>query len=165
MLWVARDHVRTALAQVGQLTPIAELALRERSYTVSERGRLTDRASTLPLLTAVRFLVSQAKIICPDIAVEFSATGWSDLRRSIDARNRITHPKPGQELEISDADLAAVGSGVSWLVATLDYVMASTNLALTRYNDDLRDTVERLVAGDPDALAEYQAALRLPAGD
>jgi hypothetical protein len=38
--------------------------------------------------------------------------------------------------------------------------MASTNLAMVQYNADLRDTVDKLVAGDPGALAEYHAALR-----
>jgi len=160
MTWVAREHVRTALAALEHLSPMADLALREQSYAVTESGQLTQRPRGLPLLTTIRLVVSQAKIISPEIAVEFSASGWADLRQSIDVRNRITHPKPEQELTVSDHDLAAVASGVSWLVATLDYVMASTNLALTRYNDHLRETVQRLAAGDSEALAEYHAALR-----
>lgn len=160
MTWVAREHVRTALAELEQLTPVADLALRELSYSVSENGELIERPHGLPLLTAIRLVVSQAKIISPEIAVEFSAAGWIDLRQSVKIRNHVTHPKSDQDIEISDQDLAAVGSGVSWLVATLDYVMSSTNLALTWYNDQLRGLLQRLSAGDADALAEYQAALR-----
>jgi hypothetical protein len=159
MMWIAREHVRTALADLEQLTPVADLALRERTYAVSEQGQLTERTAGLPLLTAIRLVVSQAKIVSPAIAVEFSGAGWRDLRQSIEVRNRITHPKPDQDLGISDDDLAAVGSGLSWLVATLNYLMASTNLALTQFNDHLRDTVQRLTSGDPEALAEYYAAL------
>lgn len=160
MTWVAREHVRTALAELEQLTPVADLALRELAYSVSENGQLTERPHGLPLLTAIRFIVSQAKTICPEIAVEYSTEGWSDLRQSVNIRNRITHPKSDQDVAISDNDLAAVGSGVSWLVATLDYVMTSTNSALTWYNNQLRDLLERLSTGDAEALAEYQAALR-----
>jgi hypothetical protein len=165
MTWVARDHVRTALAQLDHLSPIADLALRERSFAVAENGQLTERAGILPVLTAIRLVVTQAKIISPEIAVEFAGAGWSDLRRSVAVRNRITHPKLGEDLAISDRDLAAVGSGLSWLVATLDYVMTSTNLALTSYNDHLRELVQRLTAGDPDALAEYHSALQASRDD
>ena len=61
---------------------------------------------------------------------------------------------------ISDDDLAAVSSGLFWLIATVEYVMASTNLAFAHSNDLLREILQRLSAGDPEALAEYHAMLR-----
>jgi hypothetical protein len=163
--WMARDHIRNALADLEELTPVADLALRERSYSVSTRGHLSEQTRGLPLLTAIQLVVSQAKIISPEIAVEFSGSGWADLRRAIKIRNRITHPKPDQDLTISDNELSAVWSGLSWLQATIEYVMASTNLALKQYNDRMRDLVHRLSAGDPEALAQYQAALRRLEGE
>jgi len=165
MTWVAREHVRTALASVEHLSPIADLALREQAYTVSDNGQVAIRSQGLPLLTTIRLVVSQASILSPELAVEFATSGWADLRQSVNIRNRITHPKPGQEFTVSDEDLVAVASAVSWLVATLDYVMTSTNLALTRYNDSMRDTVQRLAAGDPAALEEYHAALQEAEGE
>lgn len=160
MTWVAREHVRVALAGTEQLTPFADLALREVSYGVTESGRIIEQTRPLPVLTAIRLFVTQAQTICPTLSVDFSRTGWSNLRQAVDIRNRITHPKPDQELGITDGDLGAVVSAVSWLTATVEYVMASTNLALANYNDELREVVDRLVAGDPDALAEYHDALR-----
>jgi hypothetical protein len=158
--WVAKEHVRTALAKVGHLSPVADLAFQELAYSVSDIGELKKRIQALPLITTIRLVVSQAEIICPGIAVEFSRAGWANLRQAILIRNRITHPKPDQNLSISDKDLAVVASGVSWLVATVEYVMASTNLALARHNRNFRETLQRLTAGDPDALAEYYLALR-----
>ena len=160
MTWLAREHVRTALAQLQKLTPFADLALQELSYGVSESGKLIEQTRGLPLLTAIRLLISQALIISPEISVDYSRSGWSSLRRAVDIRNRITHPKAGQDLAVSDADLDLVASGLSWLAATVEYVMASTNLALVEYNEHARHLLERLIAGDADALAEYQAALR-----
>jgi hypothetical protein len=113
----------------------------------------------LPVLIAIRLAVTQARTICPEISVEFSGRGWLHLQQAIDVRNRITHPKPRQSLTVGDADLSAVGSGMFWLVATVDYVMSSINLELTHYARRLRETVESLSAGDPAALAEYHAAL------
>ena len=147
------------MAQLQRLTPVADLALQELSCGVSETGKLIEQTRGLPLLTAIRLLVSQALIISPEISVDYSRSGWSNLRRAIDIRNRITHPKADQDLAISDADLDLVASGLSWLAATIEYVMASTNLALVAYNEEARHLLERLIAGDAEALAEYEAAL------
>lgn len=114
----------------------------------------------LSLLTAIRLIVSQAKIICPEMEVDFSTSGWSDLRQAVLIRNRITHPKLGQSLRIGDDDLTIVGSALAWLVATVDCVMSSTNSALAQHTRDVRDALDRLYAGDPEALAEYRSALR-----
>jgi hypothetical protein len=160
MTWLARQHVRTALAQLQKLTPFADLALQELSYSVSPSGELSEQTRWLPLLTAVRLLVSQALSISPEISVDYSRSGWSSLRRAIDIRNRITHPKAARDLAVSEADLDLVASGLSWLAATLEYVMASTNLALVAYNEQARNLLDRLIAGDAEALAEYQAALQ-----
>jgi hypothetical protein len=158
--WVAREHVRTALAELEQLTPVADLAMRELTYAVSDSGQPKELMRGLPLLTAVRLVVWQARIISPEISVEFSTAGWSDLRKAVNIRNRITHPKPDQDLAISDDDLTVVGSGMSWLLATVEYVMASTNLALAQHTALMREILKRLRDGDPDALAEYHTILR-----
>ena len=48
-----------------------------------------------------------------------------------------------------------MAAGLSWLIATIDYIMASTNLVLV----EARSFLDKLLAGDPDALTEYQSAL------
>jgi class 3 adenylate cyclase len=165
MTWTAREHVREALAQLEELTPVADLALREMSYTVSDRGELVEQVRGLPLLTILRLVVSQAKIISPEISVQFSGRGWSDLRQAVQIRNRITHPKSDLDLEVCDSDLAAVEAGLFWLQATVEYLMASINLALVRYKDQLSEFVQRLKAGDPEALALYHSKNREIHGD
>lgn len=155
MMWMAREHVRDGLNTIDELTPIADLALREQTYIVSESGKLSVQSRSIPLPIAIRLTISQAAIISPDIDVDFSGAGWSSLKQSIAIRNRITHPKPETEFQVTDYDLAQVGSGLSWLTATVDYVMASTHLTLGEY----KDLAERLLAGDPEALADYRTAL------
>jgi hypothetical protein len=161
MTWIAREHVRLALAGMDELSPVTDLALREMAYGVTDDGRIVEQVRPLPILAAIRLFVTQAKAICPDLSVEFSKTGWSNLRLAVEVRNRITHPKPDQELRVSDADLKRVVSAVSWLTATVEYVMASTNLALVDFSNELREVVERLASGDAEALAEYREALRI----
>lgn len=161
-VWEMRQHVASALADLETLTPMADLALRETSYSVSTEGKIVEQPRGLPLPTVIRLAVSQAMLISPEIRVDFSEAGWSHLRQAVTIRNRITHPKFADDLTIAEVDLKVVASALSWVVATSNYVMASTNLALIRYNDALRDIVDRLKAGDPDALAAYQAALAEP---
>jgi len=158
-VWVMRQHTTSTLAELEALTPIADLALREISYSVTTDGKIVEQPRGLPLSTAIRLAVSQAMLISPEIRVDFSGAGWSCLRQAVTIRNRITHPKLTDDLTITEGDLNIVVSGLSWVVATGNYVMASTNLAFVQSNDAMRDMIDRLKAGDPDALAEYQAAL------
>jgi hypothetical protein len=159
-VWVAREHVRSALSSLDELTPVADLALRERSYAVSRSGKIEEQVRGLPLTTAVRLVISQAEAACPQMSVDFSVGGWSDLHRAIEIRNRITHPKPHVDLQVTDDDLGMVQSAVSWLLRTMNDVMDSINVTLVQYNDDMRELLRGLRAGDPDILAEYEAAGR-----
>jgi hypothetical protein len=158
-VWEMRQHIASALAGLEALTPMADLALREISYSVTTDGKIVEQPRGLPLPTAIRLAVSQAMLISPEIQVDFSEAGWFNLRQAVIIRNRITHPKLTDDLTITESDLHVVASGLSWILATANYVMASTNLALLRYNVAFRDLIDRLKAGDPDALAAYQAAL------
>lgn len=160
LIWLAREHVREALERVGELTPTADLALREQAYVISEHGKLRLQSRGVPLYTAIRLVVDQAALLSPRLAVDFSIQGWANFKRAIAIRNRITHPKPQSDMQVSDDDLATVAAGLSWLVATVDYVMASTNLALVHHDENARKLIDRLIAGDSEAIADYQSALR-----
>jgi hypothetical protein len=158
-VWIMRQHIASNLAKLEVLTPMADLALREIAYSVTIDGQIVEQPRGLSLPTAIRLGVSQAKLISPETEVDFSEAGWFNLRKAVAIRNRITHPKLADDLVITLDDLNAVASGLLWVLATCDYVMASTNLAFSHYIEALRDMIARLKAGDPDALAEYQAAL------
>lgn len=159
MIWLAREHVRSVLETFEQLTPIADLALQEQVYAITDTGDLLIQSRSVPLPTAVRFLFQQARLISPVIAPELSHAGWANFKQAISIRNRITHPKPERDMHVSDGDLNTVASGLSWLTATIDYLMAATNLALVHRSEMLAELIDRLNAGDPEAIGEYNAAL------
>lgn len=50
---------------------------------------------------------------------DFSNQGWALLRRSLDLRHRITHPKIAAELAISDDELDLHRSGFAWFLETV----------------------------------------------
>lgn len=154
-IWLARQHVRDSLQSLDELTPLADLALRETAYIVTDKGEIVLQERGVPIHAAMRLVAKQAQIICPELSVEFGGQGWADLRGAAELRNRITHPRPGRSLDVAEDDLRLIASALNWVIATTDYIMASTNLTLVQ----VRDFVDKLVSGDPDALAQYQAAL------
>lgn len=154
-IWLVRRHVREALESLDALSPLADLALREATYAIGDNGRLQAKERSVPIPTAIRFVAAQAQIICPDLDVDFAHPGWNNLQLAIKLRDRITHPRPERGLDVSSEDLKTVESGLAWVLATVEYVMANTNLVIT----EARDILKQLLAGDEGALAEYQAAL------
>lgn len=154
-VWLAREHVRDSLRTLDELTPLADLALRETTYQVTDGGKLIEQTRSIALPTAVRLIVAQAQIICPDLAVDFAGTGWESLRSAVAIRNRITHPRPGRDLNVTNDELRMIEIGLNWLFATINYVMASTNLILV----EARKFIDELLTGDPAALKEYKKAL------
>ncbi|MBM3927404.1 MAG: hypothetical protein FJ335_02950 [Sphingomonadales bacterium] len=154
-VWLVRGHVRDALQSLDALSPLADLALRETTYSVGENGRLQAKERSVPIPTAIKFVSAQAAIICPNLEVDFTHRGWESLQRAIKIRDRITHPRPMRGLDVSSDELFTVKSGLFWVIGTVDYIMASTNLIIS----EAREILKQLIAGDEGALAEYQAAL------
>ena len=50
---------------------------------------------------------------------DFGNQGWEQLRRSLDLRDRITHPKAAAELVILDDELNKHHSGFAWYLETI----------------------------------------------
>ena len=111
LAWYFREHVREVAGEMGQLTPLAALALREQSYTVTDQGEISEQVRYLALATSIRLMIKQAQQIVPLFEVDISGTGWQQLRDAIAIRHRITHPKVADDLQISNSDLAAVNTG------------------------------------------------------
>jgi hypothetical protein len=55
---------------------------------------------------------------------DFSNQGWASLRRSLDLRHRVTHPKIAAELAISNGELDAHRSGFAWFLETVQKFQA-----------------------------------------
>lgn len=162
LTWLARDHVHKVLDHIDELTPIIDLALREQAYTVSDNGRVQLQQRSVPLPTALRLVASQAQHISPDLEVAFSVCGWADLQHAVSIRNRITHPRPGSDLAVSDEELDQIESGLFWLTATINYLMARTHLTFMQHVEETKALIRDLKSADPIALKRYEEALNRP---
>jgi len=110
---------RYALALHEQREPIfsnAEIALlREVSYDLSDKGEALEQGKFLRFASNLRFAIRAfARISAYEAGPDFLGQGWQALRKGIQVRNRITHPKRPDDLTVSDIDLVAVSTGVRW---------------------------------------------------
>ena len=160
-VWEYREHVRSVISDIGTIPTLTELALSEMSYAVTENGKVVPQTRFITLTSMIKLISRLAQEQCPELQVDFTQTGWSDLQQAIKIRNRITHPKSRSDLKISLQDIAISQAGFFWILHFITTVMESTTAVLLQYSIDLRLLVDELKSGDPKALAEYKAALNL----
>jgi hypothetical protein len=95
----------------------AELMLLEGSdYELEDNGHVRKRSRGFqPTLKYIRFVFdTYFKFYGRPNPIDFGGGGWRRFREAYEVRNRITHPKRLEDLEISDAELAALGSANRW---------------------------------------------------
>jgi len=160
LAWLYREHVKSVAVDVGELSSEIEAALRDRTYLVSESGKVTSQPRYLSLVATIRITTRLAQRIDKTVEVDFGSEGWSALKATIELRNRLTHPKSQSDLEISPEDVARAWTGSLWLTRLVVETLTATQRELERYAIDFRDLADKLIAGDPKALAEYRAVLR-----
>ncbi len=159
-VWRYREHVQSVISDIGTIPTLTELALSETSYSVTENGKVEAQSRFITLTAMIRLVSRLAEEHCPGLQVDFTQAGWSHLQQAIKIRNRITHPKSKSDLEVTSQDIAITNAGFFWLLKSITAVMEFTKTALEQYVTDLKLLGEKLVSGDPKAMAEYQAALR-----
>lgn len=161
-VWEYRAFVKSIVNDIGTIPPILELALTETSYSVNDQGKLEEHNRPIPVTSMIRLVTKLAEEHCPELKTDFSTTGWSNLKQTIKIRNRITHPKSASDLEVTPEDIAISQAGFFWLLALIADVMEATKNASANHLAALRSVFEKLISGDPQTLADYQAALNSP---
>lgn len=154
--WIYREDVRHTARMMGVLTPFADLALRERTFAVTDKGDIVEQVRFVTLPTIIRLTTKQARLVAPSIHLDLTQPGWSQLRRSIEVRNRVTHPKTSADFAIDDADLSAAEAGLLWLMKLVDHAAMAIHAAQREYNDIARNVIADLVAGDEQTWQDYR---------
>lgn len=119
----------------------AEIALlRDEAYHLRDDASATTRPRFLRMADNFHFaLKAFAKDTIPNLDIRKDTKGWTTFTRAIAVRNRVTHPKTDEDVEILDADIACVQHAYLWYRKTLMRTMVQANLAL-------HDKAERLEA-------------------
>lgn len=75
-------------------------------------------ASRLKLASNIQFAFRMYARFCDvEFSLRTSESEWSDLRRAMDVRNRLMHPRKPEDLTVSKADVAAASRASAWIDA------------------------------------------------
>jgi hypothetical protein len=114
----------------GGLTETERMALREESYRVSDSGKIVVIAAYQPLKHRVKLVTAIVQRLHPEYAIDFGSAGWQALLKGLDVRDKITHPKNRQDMNVERSELEATINGVFWFLMT---VIAPGSDGITAY--------------------------------
>jgi hypothetical protein len=159
LVWEYREQVRSDAKVIDDLPIIVDLALLEKSYTVSETGKVTEQQRFVSLTTMIRLVTKVAEIICPGLKVDFSDAGWASLKIALKIRHRVTHPKKIADLSISEEDILTAEKGFFWILDMTASVQECLLSNQKQYLASFSDILAKLQAGDPETVAAYEKQL------
>lgn len=102
------------------LTAAQVALLQEKRPEVDAQGEIIFRDSFVPFPKKLRLLLNlagQYSFAC--YKVDVGDSGWQSLRAAIEKRDRLTHPKKLEHLEVRDEDVQDLKHGLKWLFSQL----------------------------------------------
>ena len=93
------------------------MLLREIQPELDDTGKVKERQKYLRLIDNYRFAI---RMFCKATGIEFQLptndAGWTAFKDTVTVRNRITHPKRMDEVNVSDKQLQTVISAYKWFM-------------------------------------------------
>jgi hypothetical protein len=157
-VWEYRQNILQSAKAMDNLPITLEMALLEKSYAVSETGRVSDQPRFISLTAMFRLVTRVAERHSPALKIDFSNHGWDCLKAALKVRHRITHPKSVADLQILDKDIAAAEKGFLWLVEVIAEVVEISLATDESFLLSFEDLFAKLQAGDQAALELYNKA-------
>jgi hypothetical protein len=133
-----RQITLASLEGTSQLSPIEIALLREERYFLNGKGhpkRREDFQPFLPnLLFSIRcYLKNHGANFEPDTAHH----GWEALRKAVDIRNRLMHPKSEACLSLCEDDLKIFSEAAAWWKKTILGMFSACEEADTYWRSEL----------------------------
>ena len=100
----------------NELTEGERMALREETYRVTDSGKLVTTSAHMPLKVRVKLVTGILSRLHPEYAIDFGSAGWQSLLAGVDVRDRITHPKKRQDMNVEQEELDTSINGVFWFL-------------------------------------------------
>jgi|GEM_PF-1101493 len=130
----------------GEFTPShAELAiLLEETYELTDKGRINKRPYFASIDRNIRFtfdiFIHTHSLETP---LEYDSHLWDSLKKAVLVRNRITHPKRGSDLTITDEELNLMREGFAWFVSHALALQLTLNEKYKRENAELEQIMAK----------------------
>jgi len=135
---VRRDFVRTVIASIEALINCfrqrvlthvdkdpklfsnGEIAqLRGEAYYLTDTGRVRVRPTFAPLPASLSFVLEMNRYFDTTLAIDTNSPDWTRFKRVVEVRNRLTHPRNVQDLDVSDAEVADTKHTQVWLLRSV----------------------------------------------
>jgi len=101
----------------GSFSKAELVMLEEVSYDLDSKGGAITQTKFMKLPANIRFAFdAAARGFGVTYKLEVGSSGWANFRESIDIRNRITHPKKIDDLELSDTEVQKVVDTGTWFL-------------------------------------------------
>lgn len=115
--WIAKSDLLKLSPSIVDLSVHEIAALQEQAYAVTDRGVVKPQPKFVPLRTSIKLVYSILKRMKPEYVLDLTHPAWSSLQRAAQLRNRITHPKTSDDLQVSLEDVDQAMAAFNWILA------------------------------------------------
>lgn len=158
-VWSFREQIRALATSTEELSDAERTVLSEIAYSVDKTGRLSPQAKFLTLPAAIRLCARIGQRIAPAANMDFAGAGWQNFTLAIDIRNRITHPKSLDDLNLTDRDLNTCAGALHWFLEESTHMMQATLSAARDHVEGIREVLNDLKSGDEEAWRVYRSLI------
>ncbi|BBL56539.1 hypothetical protein [Methylomonas koyamae] len=118
-----------------QLSPELLLFLNNKKYEINSSGQITERLLQVRVTDDIRFVFGQIlSIKGHKPQKDFEDAGWSKVISTIAVRNRLTHPKSVDDMNISKQEVNDCKLAFNWCISNV-----------VHYLDQEKNDIERRV--------------------
>jgi hypothetical protein len=112
-----------------ELSKAEKALISEESYDLTDKGEAIIKKAKLRtaenLLFSLKIAARSAHSTCE---VDKNSEGWKAFKEASKIRDRITHPKNLQDLNVSDSELDVIRTAASWFsIYTRDMIIVMQN--------------------------------------
>jgi hypothetical protein len=124
---------------------LPELAiLREESYELKENGEPRAQTKFLKFNSNLRFTFkTYAKALHCNYVLDLNDEGWSSLNKAVKVRNRLTHPKAINDLEITADNYIHIQRGLLWFMKCNGELMNCSANDFVQYFNSLSENKQK----------------------
>lgn len=101
----------------GNFSKAELLMLEEITYDLDERGKAQAQTKFIRLPRNIKFAFeAAARAFGTSYVLNVGDSGWSSFQEALKIRNRITHPKSIEDLQLSGQDVDEVEAAARWFL-------------------------------------------------
>jgi hypothetical protein len=113
-IWILKQIIVNVVAKTEEVPP-AELALlSDISFELKSNGEVKESTKYLRLPDNIKFTFKTLDKYYKNGNLDINEKDWSNFQVCLKVRNRITHPKKIEDLEVSSSEIICCDKTYSW---------------------------------------------------